>query len=91
MSGVSSELSSSTQLLAVTLYITFLPFWQKTKQNQLNYLAFLKKKLALIRKRTRQSRQIKQRERPKGKQVQSEPEHQGQVVGGGIGHHEDVS
>ena len=49
------------------------------------------KKLALIRKRTRQSRQIKQRERPKGKQVQSEPEHQGQVVGGGIGHHEDVS
>ena len=30
-------------------------------------------------------------ERRKGKQVQSEPEHQGQVVGGGGGHHEDVS
>ena len=34
MSGVSSELSSSTQLLAVTLYVKFLPFWPKTKQNK---------------------------------------------------------
>ena len=91
MSGVSSELSSSTQLLAVTLYAKFLPFWPETKQNNKITWRFLTKKLALIRKRTRQSRQIKQRERPKGKQVQSEPEHQGQVVGGGIGHREDVS
>ena len=34
MSGVSSELSSSTQLLAVTLYVKFWPFWPKTKQNK---------------------------------------------------------
>ena len=54
MSGVSSELSSSTQLLAVTLYIKFLPFWLKMRQiNQITW-RFLTKKLALIRKRTRQ-------------------------------------
>jgi hypothetical protein len=63
----------------------------QNKTKSLPNLALFDKKLAFIRKRTRQCRQIKQRERPKGKQVQSEPEHQGQVVGGGIGHHEDVS
>ena len=44
MSGVSSELSSSTQLLTVTLYVKFLPFWQK-KQSKINKLlgAFLRK------------------------------------------------
>lgn len=71
--------------------LNFCHFGQKRSKISKLLGAFVRKKLALIRKRTRQSRQIKQRERPKRKQVQSEPEHQGQVVGGGIGHHEDVS
>ena len=51
---------------------------------------FLQKIGYLLQWKNCQSRPGKLRERPKGKQVQSEPDHQGQVVGGGIRHHEDV-
>ena len=53
-------------------------------------MAFFYKNLAVFCNKKTLSRPPKLRERPKGKQVQSEPDRQGQVVGGGIGHHEDV-
>ena len=76
-------MNNSKPLIYCTVLLNFKNLSQRL-------MAFIYKHLALFCNKQTSSRPVKLRERPKGKQVQSEPDHQGQVVGGGIGHHEDV-